>query len=160
MRVHRLQSVTWVPRPVDDVFAFHADAGNLQQLTPSWLDFHILTPRPIEMRAGALLEYRLRLRGIPIRWLTEIEEWAPPSHFVDVQRRGPYRLWEHRHEFEARDGGTAIRDDVRFALPADWLVFRWLVAPDVRRIFTFRHLELLRIFGGSPADQPPAIRLE
>jgi ligand-binding SRPBCC domain-containing protein len=157
--MHRLQSVTWIPRPLAEVFAFHADAGNLQALTPPWFDFRILTPRPIEMRAGTRIEYRLRLRGIPIRWLTEIAEWAPGSHFVDVQRRGPYRRWEHRHEFEEKDGGTEIRDDVRFAAPLDWLVHGWLVAPDVRRIFTYRHGELLRRFGGSVAEQPARVTL-
>jgi ligand-binding SRPBCC domain-containing protein len=159
MRIHRLRTTTWVPRPSSEVFAFHADAGNLQGLTPSWLDFRILTPRPIDMRAGTLIDYRLRLRGIPVRWLTEIAEWAPPHHFVDVQRRGPYRLWEHRHEFEEKRGGTEIRDDVRYAVPLDVLVHAWLVAPDVRRIFTYRHHALLDTFGGSAAEQPPRIEI-
>ncbi len=159
MRVHCLRATTWVPRPLRDVFEFHADAGNLQALTPSWLDFTIRTPGPIEMRAGALIEYRLRLRGVPIRWLTRIAEWEPPHHFVDVQLRGPYRLWEHRHEFEEKDGGTEIRDQVRYAVPFSLLVHGWLVAPDVRRIFTYRHHKLLERFGGAVADQPPRIEI-
>jgi ligand-binding SRPBCC domain-containing protein len=159
MRVYGLRSAAWVARPLGEVFEFHADAGNLQALTPPWLDFQILTPRPIDMRAGALIEYRLRLRGVPIRWLTEITEWAPPSHFVDIQRRGPYQLWHHRHEFEEKDGGTEIRDEVRYAVPFGMLVHRWLVAPDVRRIFAYRHHALLKIFGGAAADQPPRIEI-
>jgi ligand-binding SRPBCC domain-containing protein len=159
VRVHRLTSSTWVPRPLAEVFEFHADARNLQALTPSWLDFRILTPQPIEMRAGALIRYRLKVRGVPMRGLTEIAEWQPPHHFVDVQRRGPYRLWVHRHEFEALAGGTEIRDEVRYAVPFSWLVHRRLVEPDVRRIFTHRHLALLQMFGGSAAEQPPRIEI-
>jgi ligand-binding SRPBCC domain-containing protein len=156
MRVYRLESETEVPRPVDEVFAFHADAANLQAITPPFLDFRILTPPPFEMRRGALIAYRLRLRGLPIRWLTEITAWDPPRRFVDEQRRGPYRLWIHEHTFEAREGGTLIRDRVRYAVPFGALVHGWAVAPDLRRIFTFRHQELLRCFGGA-ADRPPAI---
>jgi ligand-binding SRPBCC domain-containing protein len=159
MRIRRLRSTTWVRAPLADVFAFHADAANLQALTPAWLDFRIVTPGPIEMRRGTLIEYRLRLRGVPIRWLTEIAEWEPPHHFVDVQRRGPYRVWEHRHEFEEKDGGTEIRDIVRYAVPFGFLVHGWLVAPDVRRIFTYRHARLLEVFGGSLAEQPARIEI-
>ena len=159
MRTYRLRTATWVPRPIGAVFGFHADAGNLQELTPPWLDFRTLTPQPIEMRAGAVIEYRIRLRGVSMRWLTEITEWAPQDHFVDVQRRGPYRLWEHRHEFEEKNGGTEIRDDVRYAVPFGWAVHAWLVAPDVRRIFAYRHAKLLERFGGSLADQPARVEL-
>ena len=146
-------------RPLAEVFEFHADAGNLQALTPTWLDFRILTPRPTEMKAGALIRYRLKLRGVPMRWLTEIAEWRPPHHFVDVQKRGPYRLWEHRHEFEERGGGTEIRDEVRYAVPFSWLVHGWLVGPEVGRIFTYRHGALLQRFGGSTEGQPPRIEI-
>jgi ligand-binding SRPBCC domain-containing protein len=159
MRVYRLESETWVPRPLDEVFAFHADAANLQAITPAFLDFHILTPPPIEMKVGARIEYRIRLRGLPLRWLTEITAWEPPHRFVDEQRRGPYRLWIHQHSFEARDGGTVIRDGVRYAVPFGSLVHRWAVAPDVLRIFAFRHEALLRRFGGSLADQPARVTL-
>ena len=106
---------------------------------------------------GRRIRYRLTLRGVPLRWLTEIAEWQPPHHFVDVQKRGPYRLWVHRHEFEERGGGTEIRDEVRYAVPFSWLVHGWLVEPDVRRIFTYRHHALLQRFGGSAAGQPPRI---
>lgn len=159
MRIYRLESETWVPRPLDEVFAFHGDAANLQAVTPPFLDFQVLTPQPIAMRAGTMIEYRLRLHGIPIRWLTEITAWEPPRRFVDEQRRGPYRLWVHEHAFEEREGGTTIRDRVRYAVPFGALVHGWAVAPDVRRIFTFRHETLLRRFGGSIDAQPAKITI-
>lgn len=139
------------PRP--EVFAFFADAANLEAITPPWLRFRILTPQPIEMRPGAPIEYRLRLHGLPIRWKTEITAWAPPDRFVDEQRSGPYRLWVHEHTFEdAPGGGTFVLDRVRYRVPfgrlANWL----LVARDVRTIFTWRSEALLRSFGGGEAE--------
>jgi ligand-binding SRPBCC domain-containing protein len=158
MRVYLLESETTVPRPLAEVFAFHADAANLQAITPPFLDFRILTPQPIEMRSGTLIEYRLRLRGIPIRWLTEITAWEPARRFVDEQRRGPYRLWIHEHTFEEQGDRTVIRDRVRYAVPFGRLVHGWAVGPDVRRIFAHRHAELLRRFGGDP-KQPSKVTI-
>lgn len=160
MRVYLLRGTTVVPRGIAEVFAFHADTSNLQALTPAWLDFRILTPSTIEMRPGALIQYRLRLRGLPIRWLTEITAWEPPHRFVDEQRRGPYRLWVHEHRFEAVEGGTRIDDTVRYAVPFGALVHSWAVGPEVRRIFTYRHQRLLERFGGDLRDQPPQIIIE
>src|SRR5579871_5848818 len=97
MRIHEFHGEQFLPRPLEEVFPFFADAGNLPILTPPWLHFHILTTRPIEMRRGALIDYRLRIHGLPIRWQSEIVEWDPPHRFVDEQRRGPYRLWHHEH---------------------------------------------------------------
>jgi ligand-binding SRPBCC domain-containing protein len=143
------------PRP--EVFAFFADAGNLEALTPPWLRFRITTPR-VELRAGALIEYRLRVHGLPIRWKTEITAWEPPHRFVDEQRHGPYRLWVHEHTFEdAPGGGTLIRDRVRYRPPfgrlANWLV----VERDVRTIFAYRSAALLRIFGGREGEAEPVV---
>jgi ligand-binding SRPBCC domain-containing protein len=159
MRLYRLESETWVPRGIDEVFAFHADAANLQAITPAFLDFRIVTPPPIEMKVGARIEYRIRLRGFPMRWLTEITAWEPTKRFVDEQLKGPYRLWLHEHTFETREGGTLIRDRVRYAVPFGRLVHGWAVAPDVRRIFTFRHEALLGLFGGSVSGQPARVTI-
>jgi ligand-binding SRPBCC domain-containing protein len=159
VRTYRLESTTWVPRPIGEVFAFHADAGNLQALTPPFLDFTILTPGPIEMRPGALIRYRLRLYGIPMRWLTEISAWEPPRRFVDTQLKGPYRRWVHEHTFVEQDGGTEIRDRVTYAVPFGSLSHGWAVAPNLRRIFRFRHQALLKMFGGNLEAQPASIRL-
>ena len=125
----------------DTVFPFFADARNLERITPPWLQFHVVNAP--EMRQGALIEYRLRLHGVPIRWLTRIEEWTPGERFVDVQLRGPYALWHHTHEFEpAGDGRTLMRDTVRYALPLGplgALAHRLFVARDIERIFDYRY---------------------
>lgn len=131
---------------MEEVFAFFSDARNLQVLTPPWLNFHILTPEPIQLRAGTLLDYQLKLHGVRVRWQSEITIWEPPRRFVDQQRRGPYRLWIHEHLFEPRDSGTLVQDRVRYAVPGGWLVNRFLVEPDLRRIFAFRHQRLLALF--------------
>jgi len=141
----RFATDIWLPRPRDEVFQFFSDAANLETLTPPWLNFHVLTPA-IELRTGALIDYRLRLYGIPLRWQSEISCWEPPERFVDEQRRGPYRSWVHTHTFVEERGGTRIVDTVDFEVPFGWLV-GGLVMRDVRRIFAFRTAALLRLFG-------------
>jgi ligand-binding SRPBCC domain-containing protein len=131
----------------DEVFPFFADAGNLEAITPPWLGFRIVTPRPIEMRVGTLIEYRLALHRVPISWLTRIEEWVPGERFVDAQIHGPYRLWHHTHEFEAHGDRTLMRDTVRYALPYGPLgevARRAFVARDLERIFAYRAEALRR----------------
>jgi ligand-binding SRPBCC domain-containing protein len=147
MSSRSFRSEVWLPRPLEEVFAFFADGRNLQALTPDWLDFKVLTPAPIQMRPGATIDYRLRLHGFPIRWQSEITAWEPPRRFVDEQRRGPYKLWIHEHSFEARQGGTVVRDFVRYAAPGGWLIERLFVRRDVERIFQFRREKLLALFG-------------
>ena len=107
---HVLRREQRLPAPPTEVFPFFADAGNLEAITPAWLRFAIVPPPPADVRAGALIEYRLRLHGIPVSWLTRIEEWVPGERFVDVQLRGPYALWHHTHEFEPDgDAHTLMR---------------------------------------------------
>ena len=137
--LHREQRLPGTP---DEVFPFFGDAGNLEAITPPSLRFEIVTPRPIEMRIGALIEYRLRMRGLPISWLTRIEEWEPGVRFVDMQLRGPYALWHHTHTFEA-DGPdhTLMTDTVRYALPGGPLgavPHALFVRSELERIFDFR----------------------
>ncbi len=117
VRWHLLRREQRIPRPVEEVFAFFADAGNLEAITPAWLDFRIVSPLPIWMRAGTRIVYRIRWHGLPLRWVTEIRRWEPPHVFTDVQICGPYRLWHHTHRFEPAEGGTRMRDVVRYALP-------------------------------------------
>jgi ligand-binding SRPBCC domain-containing protein len=138
MDTHEFQSEIWLPRPVDEVFAFFADPTNLDAITPAWLNFQMVTPGPIKMRVGTLLDYRLRVRGFPVRWRSRITGWEPPHGFVDEQVRGPYRLWIHEHNFELRDAGTLVRDYVRYAIPFDLLLHKFVVRPDLDRIFSYR----------------------
>ena len=145
MKEFTFHTELWLPRPRDEVFAFFADAHNLQAITPPWVKFEVLTPKPIEMKTGALIDYRIRVHGLPIRWRTEITEWNPPDHFVDVQLRGPYTLWHHTHTFEERDGGTLCIDDVRYR-PRGGALMNWLfVRRDVERIFDYRQQRLHEI---------------
>jgi ligand-binding SRPBCC domain-containing protein len=150
LKIFTLHAELWLPRPRHEVFAFFADAHNLQALTPPWVKFQVLTPGPIAMRPGALIDYRIRVHGLPIRWRTEITEWQPPRRFVDVQLRGPYTLWHHTHAFEERDGGTLCVDDVRYR-PRGGALVNWLfVRRDVERIFAYRRERLLNLFASNP----------
>lgn len=136
-----LERTQVVPIPIDEAFAFFADARNLERITPPWLRFAIREPRPGELAAGALLHYSLVLHRFPVRWTTAIRTWEPPHAFVDVQLRGPYRLWEHTHTFEPVEGGTLIRDRVEYALPygpLGALAHVAFVRRDLRRIFDYR----------------------
>lgn len=152
MSVHTLRHETWIPRPVEEVFEFFSSARNLAEITPPFLRFNVLTPEPVQMRAGTLLDYKLRVRGLPIRWRTEIIEWDPPHGFRDIQLRGPYKLWDHSHRFEARDGGTWMEDEVRYELPFGVLgeIARVLmVKRDVEAIFEYRSRKIRELFGAA-----------
>ena len=141
----RFDSDLWVPRPLDEVFAFFSDATNLQALTPPWLHFQILTPAPIAMHPGTLIDYRIRLHGIPLSWQSEITDWSPPRRFVDQQRRGPYRRWVHTHTFGTEGIGTRVSDHVEFDVPLGWLTGSFVLR-DVEKIFAFRRQVLVKRF--------------
>ena len=151
LRYHTLARQQRLARPRDEVFDFFADAGNLEAITPPSLRFRIVSPLPIAMSAGTLIEYRLRIRGVPLMWLTRIETWEPGRRFVDAQLAGPYSLWHHTHEFEAlEDGTTLMRDVVRYALPFGLfggLAHAAFVRRELAAIFDFRHAEVARRFG-------------
>ncbi len=147
-RVQLLEREQLIAREPTEVFGFFADAMNLESLTPPLLHFSVLTPPPIEMRTGALISYRMRVHGIPVRWLTRIEQWEPESRFVDRQLRGPYRLWHHTHTFEPVAGGTLMRDRVRYAIPLGPLgrvAEALFVRRDLERIFDFRREAVERL---------------
>ena len=147
MRIFELNSDAQVARRTSDVFPFFSDAFNLERLTPPWLRFQVVTPGPIRMQVGTRIEYRLRLRGVPIRWISEIKAWEPPYRFVDRQVTGPYRLWIHEHRFRDSENGAICEDTVRYAVWGGALV-NWLaVGTDVKRIFDYRREKLLEIFG-------------
>jgi ligand-binding SRPBCC domain-containing protein len=146
VKIYEFTDEVWLPRPRSEIFDFFADARNLQEITPDWLHFTVLSEGPMSMRAGALIDYKLRLRGFPLKWRTEIRTWEPPLRFVDVQQRGPYQLWEHEHTFEEESGGTKVRDRVRYAVFMGWLVVPLFVNRDVHRIFDFRKRRLIERF--------------
>jgi ligand-binding SRPBCC domain-containing protein len=149
MRVRVLETEVHLPHPVEEVFAFFSDPANLQTITPPWLHFRILETPQGSLMKGSLLHYRIRWRWVPLRWTTVIDEWEPPYRFVDRQLRGPYRQWIHTHTFEPSVGGTLMRDRVEYAVPG-WVVEpvlnRFVVRPDLDRIFDYRRLRMLERF--------------
>jgi ligand-binding SRPBCC domain-containing protein len=145
---HLLQREQLVRRGLDEVFEFFSRARNLQALTPPWLRFEVLTPEPIEMHLGTIIDYRLRVHGLPLRWRSRIEEWQPGRMFVDRQLRGPYRLWHHTHRFEPHAQGTLVSDRVRYAIPLGPLgqfAHTAFVHRDLERVFDFRRAAVTRL---------------
>ena len=147
VRIFTFEAELWLPRPREEVFHFFADAANLEAITPAFLNFHTLTPQPIEMRVGTLIDYKLRVRGIPLKWRTEITAWEPPFRFVDEQLRGPYRQWIHEHRFEPSRGGTLCTDSVKYAVLGGTIINELIVKRDVAAIFAYRNEQLTRRFG-------------
>ncbi len=141
MRVHVLERTQRVPLDLEQTFRFYSDLGNLERITPPWLNFQILDPQPDRLASGAHIHYSLVLHRFPIRWTTQIGEWAPPHRFTDFQERGPYRLWHHTHTFEPSGEGTLMTDTVRYAIPYGPLgaiAHVAFVRRDLRRIFDYR----------------------
>ena len=120
-----LKTEVRISRSIGNVFSFFSDARNLERLTPSSLQFKILTPHPILMRVGTLIDYSLRLHGIPLMWRSEITAWQPPFRFVDEQLRGPYKKWIHKHKFNSLDGDTLVSDKVDYLPRISWLTHNW-----------------------------------
>lgn len=150
-RIHRLEWTQQIQRPLDIVFAFFADATNLEAITPRFLRFRILTPTPVEMRSGARIDYAMSLFGMPVRWRTRITEWEPGLRFVDEQEAGPYAVWRHTHEFEPRGEATLVRDVVDYAVPLGPLgsiAHALVVERTLGRIFDFRRDATRRLLGG------------
>lgn len=146
MRIFELNRNTVVPASLDETFAFFSDAFNLETITPPFLSFTVTTPAPIDIREGCVIDYRLKLRGVPIRWRSLISAWEPPYRFVDEQLKGPYRLWHHEHTFEEHEDGTLVGDRVRYAVIGGALVNRLFVRRDVEGIFDYRESKLRELF--------------
>ena len=138
-----------IERPCAEVFDFFADAGNLEQITPPELNFRIITPQPIDIKKGALIDYQLKLHGIPITWKTEITQWNPPFDFVDSALKSPYKQWIHLHSFEEGERGeTIMKDLVRYRLPLEPLgdLAHWYVKKELNYIFDYRYKIIEEIF--------------
>jgi ligand-binding SRPBCC domain-containing protein len=150
---HKLFREQVVPRPLNEVFAFFSRAENLQEITPPWLSFKVLRVEPQPVQQGTLIDYRLKLRGFALRWTSKIIVWEPPHRFVDVQVRGPYKLWHHTHRFVQQEteagAGTRISDEVLYELPFGALgnLAHWvLVRRDVENIFAYREAKVRSLF--------------
>lgn len=144
--MRKFESQLWLPQPRDKVFAFFSDAQNLDLITPPWLHFRTITPGSCEMRLDTIIDHRLRIHGVSLRWRSKVTVWDPPARFVDEQLRGPYRLWIHEHRFEEQNGGTVVHDHVRYAVLFDLLLHRLLIRPGIERIFAYREKKLREIF--------------
>lgn len=140
----------WVPQPIDKVFAFMADARNLEKITPPFLKFKVLSMTTKEIEEGTRLDYSLRAHGIPMKWQSTILDWLPNERFSDQQTRGPYSYWLHLHEFSAKDQGTVIRDHVRYIVPF-WVpgdvILHGFIKKDLEEIFSYRRKMIAEIFG-------------
>lgn len=143
---YRLTASQWFANPVDEIFSFFSDAMQLENITPPLLQFSVQTPQPIVIAEGTILDYQLKLHGIPIRWRSEICVWQPNRRFVDQQLKGPYKKWYHEHLFESVDGGTLVTDNVHYIPRGGWLIHEFLVKPDLEKIFRFRQNKLSEIF--------------
>jgi ligand-binding SRPBCC domain-containing protein len=149
MRIRTLHREQWIAKPLAEVFGFFCEARNLDLITPPWLHFRVLKQTGYELRAGTLIHYRLAWHRLPLDWTSRIEEWRPPHRFVDLQLKGPYRLWHHTHSFVPFEGGTLISDTVRYAVPLGTLGDFFagsLVQRDVERIFDYRTRTIAAIF--------------
>lgn len=147
---YTLRREQWIARPIDEVFAFFAEARNLEKITPPWLGFKIISMSTNSISEGTVIHYRLRLHGIPMHWRTDILDWNPPLGFVDEQTKGPYKQWRHTHSFEAYGDRTKMIDKVQYSLPFGVLgriVHALKVRGDVSRIFDYRRLQIDALFG-------------
>ncbi len=150
-RGHTLSTELQVAEAPADVFKFFSDPFQLETITPPWLHFSVESTEPIVMAEATLIDYRLRIHGLPIRWRSVISVWEPGVRFVDEQVRGPYRYWRHEHTFEPHGDGTIVRDVVRYAVPFGRLLHPLFVKHELRRIFAYRHRRLSTIF--TPVDR-------
>ncbi len=149
MAEHILERKQIIYRPRDEVFEFFADAKNLERITPPELNFKITTLEPIEIQKWTIIDYKLKLRGLPITWKTEISQWNPPFDFIDSALKSPYKQWIHLHKFSVGDNGETIMEDiVRYRLPFEPFgdVAHFYVKKELNYIFNYRYKIVEQIF--------------
>lgn len=143
---YRLEATQFLSGSRDEIFAFFSDAFQLETLTPDWLNFSVLTPPPIHITEGTLIDYKLRVHHIPLHWESRINEWEPPVRFVDEQIHGPYRYWHHEHRFEEAPAGTICHDVVDYDVYGGTLINAMFVRRDLLKIFKYRQDKLHKLF--------------
>ena len=152
MAEHILTRKLTLNLPIEHVFDFFADAGNLERITPPELNFKIITAQPIDIKKGTLIDYQLKLRGFPLTWKTIISEWNPPYSFVDTALKSPYKQWIHRHTFTKLDENqTSIEDEVKYRLPLEPFgdLAHFIVRRELDYIFDFRQKTVSEILRNS-----------
>ncbi|MET0593228.1 MAG: SRPBCC family protein [Polyangiaceae bacterium] len=150
---YRFERSQTVPRPRAEIFAFFSDASNLGKITPPFVGFEMLSKTPLVIGEGTLIDYKLRLYGVPVRWQTRIETFERDVAFTDIQLKGPYRRWHHRHTFTDVPGGTRMDDVVDYELPLGVLgsiAHALFVARSLEQIFDYRRKVITELFGAAP----------
>lgn len=149
MQYNELIKTQFISKPIDEVFSFFSKPENLEHITPKYLHFKIQTPLPVKMEVGTVIDYSIRLRGVPIRWRSIISSYEPPYEFVDEQIKGPYSVWHHTHIFREKDNGTEIEDHVKYKIPLGFIgdIANYLfVKKDLNYIFEYRKEIIDKIF--------------
>ncbi len=146
MKTFTLQRTITIDRKLDEVFSFFSNASNLEELTPKWLRFRILTPTPITIKKDTIIDYQIRLWLFPMRWRSIISDWKPPHSFTDQQLKGPYKQWIHQHNFYADGESTRVEDIVSYTPRGGWIAQKLFVQRNLEQIFHFRHTQLQAIF--------------
>jgi ligand-binding SRPBCC domain-containing protein len=161
MKIYTLRRQQSIRKPPAELFRFFERPENLELITPSSVGFTILTPQPISLKPGTVLDYTIRLLGLPVRWTTLISSYDPPHSFTDVAIRGPYRFWHHTHRFEPTDRGTLMTDEVRYAMPVGpigRLVHTLWVRRKLKYIFDYRARKISELLENpnQKSSQPPS----
>ena len=165
MKIYTLERQQWVRQPLDQIYEFFERPENLSLITPPSLDFNLLTPSPVTMEQGRIIDYTIRFLGLPVRWRTQISTYQTAECFVDEQLKGPYSFWHHTHRFENYKGGTLLYDEVRYALPLYIptplvsILHSLLIRPKLEQIFDFRRDEFDRRFNNDGVGNTAVVRL-
>ena len=155
IKIYKKSVTQFIDKPLDVVFSFFAKPENLRRITPSTLDFQILTPTPISMVEGTVIDYNIKVMGIRVHWRTLITSYNPPTQFVDEQTKGPYLLWIHTHTFKIKDEGVEIHDCIEYSIPLGLLGrfvhFLW-IKRKLDQIFDFRRRKIEEIFNSDKSS--------